>query len=195
MVGEYFSEAGIRHQRGALACVQRRLQLRLARERGRHDRVIERAPRRGQFQMVRTSVGLVRLARDKLAVGQCLGGAIDRHLVHPRRGDQFALGQRSPFAEHRHQPPFGDLQAKAALIFGGNPARYRVRRDRQPIGQKFAEIECLRRHAPILIASAPPVKYYSAKPTPTHIDRGCARSTIPDALIAAGTSASKILSA
>ena len=41
-------------------------------------------------------------------------------------GDQFALGQRSPFAEHRHQSPFGDLQAEAALIFGGNPARYRV---------------------------------------------------------------------
>src|SRR3546814_17762825 len=79
--------------------------------------------------MMRAPVGLMRLARDQLAIGERLGGAIDRHLVHARRGDQLALRLRLPLTEHRHKPPFGNLEPKAILIFGGAPAR-----DRQSVG-------------------------------------------------------------
>src|SRR3546814_4671490 len=73
--------------------------------------------------MMRAPVGLMRLARDQVAIGERLGSAIDRHLVHARRGDQLALRLRLPLTEHRHQPPFGNLEPKAILIFGGDPAR------------------------------------------------------------------------
>src|SRR3546814_16763544 len=86
--------------------------------------------------MMRSPVGVMRLARDQLAIGERLGGAIDRHLVHARRGDQLALRLRLPLTEHRHQPPFGNLEPKAILIFGGDQARQDVRCDRQAIGKK-----------------------------------------------------------
>src|SRR3546814_10363971 len=63
---------------------------------------------------------------------------------------------RLPLTEHRHQPPFGNLEPKAILIFGGDPARQDVRCDRQAIGQKIIEIQLLRGHSLIIPTACHP---------------------------------------
>src|SRR3546814_8136235 len=56
--------------------------------------------------MMRAPVGLMRLARDQLAIGQRLGGAVHRHLVHARRGDELALRLRLAFARASRHAAF-----------------------------------------------------------------------------------------
>jgi hypothetical protein len=81
---------------------------------------------RGQFQMVRAAVGDIRGCAAAIAVFQDFARAVDRHLVHLRGANQVALGQRTGITQHRHDPPFRDLEPELHTIFVGNGLAHRT---------------------------------------------------------------------
>ncbi len=143
MIDRHLDPRQHRAERGKFAGVKLIEDARLHFQRLGRDIRIERAPRIAQRQQVRSLIARIGRTNHQPAIGECDGGAADRHLVHARLSPERLLGHPLALGEHRDEPPFRDTQAEQRTVAASDGVRHTVGRDRQPIRQEIVELERL----------------------------------------------------